>query len=594
MTNEVKSIQQQVIKQKEAQKSNVQAKEPEIDVFASNDVGARVSLLADEANSLFNKTKFFENQPDAGAQKIDVLPEEFKNYTGKDADALKKLTPERLEQAKKFTDTSLSGANIAAIVTIFNPEQCDKVHKHALDLQETIGGKKNTFMLGLANDKYEDDAFRLTALNFKFEMKSEILDKDLNLRSIESLTEYTTEKGQRYRIQEAYDLNTNTASKVRYDLVEVGKTEADGTKPTSFQATYEIRSKVKEDGTMISREYSRPSAVTGVNTVDVLTEDGLKTVSDAKKKKSGKTVVQKDMESLDGTRTQYKYKDDPKGNRYMHYKITTKDGEVLMDNKKTFEVVSDNEFKSTFNDKSYTMKIQDDKLSVVCDQDATKTATFDLGKVQGDKDRIITSLKKLSGDELLEMNETIDSIVGMENELDSFYMPRDRSLHSGDNLFVVLHELGHAKDFKNTDMSSPLIMMQSFDKMISNNKEFQETYQKEKDAFNKAFPDAQREHVDYFINSLTHYSGKQGGMKETVAEGNAIHTTPLTHELLTMRTQYLQQYFPRTMAKLNEMYQNNPRVKTEVKIPKLEVPKFELPKMEFPKSNLPKLPQAKQ
>ena len=336
---------------------------------------------------------------------------------------------------------------------------------------------------------------------------------------------------------------------------------------------------------MISREYSRPSKVKGVNTVDILTENGVKTVSDAKQKKSGKVVVQKDMESLDGTRTQYKYKDDPKGNRYMRYKITTKEGEVLMDNKKTFEVVSDNEFKSTFNDKSYTMKIQDDKLSVVCDQDETKTATFDLGGIKGNKDKIVASLKKLSGDELIEMSETIDSIVGMENELDSYYMPKDRSLHSGDNLFVVLHELGHAKDFKNTDMSSPLIMMQSFDKMISNNKEFQEIYKKEKDAFNKEFPDAQREHVDYFINSLTHYSGKTGGMKETVAEANAIHTTPLTHELLTMRTQYLQQYFPRTMAKLNEMYQNNPRVKTEIKFPKIELPKLEIPPFNFPKTN---------
>lgn len=591
-TNEVKNIQQQVIKQKELQKANPQAKEPEIEVFASNDVGARVSLMADETNSLFNKTKFFENQPDAGAQKIDVLPEEFKEYSGKDADALKKLTPERLELAKKFTDTKLTGANIAAIVTIFDKDQCEKVHKQALELQDMMGGKKELFLLGLSNDKYEDDAFRLTALNFKFEMKSEILDKDLNVRSVENLTEYTNDKGQKYRIQEAYDLNTNTASKVRYDLVEVGKPDEEGKKATSFQATYEIRSKVKEDGTMVSREYSRPSAVAGVNTVDILTEDGLKTVSDAKKKKSGKTVVQKDMESLDGTRTQYKYKDDPKGNRYMRYKITDKDGNVLMDNKKTFEVVSDTEFNSTFNDKSYTMKIQDDKLTVVNDQDTTKTASFELGKVQGDKDRIISSLKKLSGDELLEMSETIDSIVGMENELDSYYMPRDRSLHSGDNLFVVLHELGHAKDFKNTDMSSPLVMMQSFDHMISNNKEFQKIYQSEKDAFNKAFPDAQREHVDYFINSLTHYSGKTGGLKETVAEGNAIHTTPLTHELLTMRTQYLQQYFPRTMAKLNEMYQNNPKIKTEPKPITLNIPKLEIPTLEFPKT--PRLPKANQ
>ena len=56
-TNEVKSIQQQVIKQKEAQ-NTVKKQDSTIDVFASNEVGARVSLMADETNSLFNKTKF--------------------------------------------------------------------------------------------------------------------------------------------------------------------------------------------------------------------------------------------------------------------------------------------------------------------------------------------------------------------------------------------------------------------------------------------------------------------------------------------------------------------------------------------------------
>ena len=590
-TNEVRSVQQQVIKQKEAQKQQGTAPEPEIAVFSSVDVGARVSLAADASNSLFSGSEFFVNQPKTDEVKTDVLPEEFKDYTGKDAEALKKLTPEQLEQAKKFLDTRMSGRNIAAITMIFNNDEIEKVHQHALEMQEQAGGKENVFMLSLVNDKYDQSAYKMSALNFNFEMSSEVLDKDLNVRSVENLTEYTDEKGEKYRIQEAYDLKTNTVSKVRYDMVEISQVDENGNKLKTFQPTYELRSKMKEDGTMISREYSRPSKVKGVNTVDVLTENGLKTLSDATKKKSGKVAVKKDMESLDGTRTQYKYKDDPKGNRYMHYKITTKEGEVLLDNKKTFEVVSDNEFRSTFNDKSYTMKVQGDKLTVTCDQDEKKTATIDLGKVQGDKDKIIASLKRLSGDELLEMSETIDNIVGMENELDSYYKPTDRSLHSGEDLFIVLHELGHAKDFKNADMKSPIQMLQSIDKMISQNKEVQEIYNKEKQAFNEAFPDLQREHVDYFINTLTHYSGPTGGLKETVAEGNAIHNTPLTNELLTLRTQYLQQYFPRTMAKLDEMYQNNPIQKNEPKKFELNIPKLEIPPIKFPPS--PSTPTTK-
>ena len=588
-TNEVRSIQQQVIKQKEAQKQQGAVPEPEVGVFSSVDVGARVSLAADASNSLFSGTEFFVNQPQAGEVKTDVLPEEFKGFVGKDAEALKKLTPEQLEKAKKFLDTRMSGRNIAAITMIFKDAEVDKIHKYALEMQENAGGIEKVFMLSLVNDKYDQSAYKMTALDFNFQMSSEVLDKDLNIRSVENLTEYTDEKGEKYRVQEAYDLKTNTVSKVRYDMVEISQLDDEGKKVKTFQPTYEIRSRIKDDGTMVSREYSRPSNVKGVNTVDVLTDEGLKTLSNATKKKNGKVAVKKDMESLDGTRTQYKYKDDPKGNRYMHYKITTKDGEVLLDNKKTFEVVSDNEFKSTFNDKSYTMKIQDNKLTVTCDQDEKKTATIDLGKIQGDKDKIISSIRRLSGDELLEMSETIDDIVGMENELDSYYKPTDRSLHSGEDLFIVLHELGHAKDFKNADMKSPIKMLQSIDKMISQNKEVQDIYNKEKQAFNEAFPDLQREHVDYFINTLTHYSGPTGGLKETIAEGNAIHNTPLTNELLTLRTQYLQQYFPRTMAKLDEMYKNNPLQKNEPKKFKLDFPKLEIPPIKFPSptSNFP-------
>ena len=39
---------------------------------------------------------------------------------------------------------------------------------------------------------------------------------------------------------------------------------------------------------------------------------------------------------------------------------------------------------------------------------------------------------------------------------------------------------------------------------------------------------------------------------ETIAESNALLTTPKTHELLAIRSQYLQQYFPRTIALLDQ------------------------------------------
>ena len=585
-TNDIGNISQR-LKQMQQQQST-QASQDDgstIDVFSTGDVGAKVSLVADENNSLFTKTnliqdnKQLENKP-TDVSKDTPLPKEFEKYAGnpKDVAALKALTPEQLEKAKQFTSTKMLAQNIAQVVQIFDKDQCAKVKQKVDDITEYIGGDKNTFAVVLGRDKYDTKSFNLNALGLTFNLTTEILDENLDVRSIEKTEEFQTKEGDKYRMQEAYDLKNNTISKTRYEF------DKDSKMP---YVTYEIRSKIKDDGTMISREYTRPSNVEGVRTVDILTEDGLKEVSSAKQKKNGKVKVQKDMESLDGTRTQYKYKDDPKGDRYLRYKITDKEGKVLMDNKKTFTVVSDNEFKSTFNDKSYTMKIADNKLTVVDDKDEKRTATFDLGEVKGDSEKLIKTLKHLSGDELLEMSETVKNFEGMTNGLESYFNGVDKSLHSGDNLFIVLHELGHAKDFKNVDATNNITIYKTIDNLISQNKDLLDIYNSEKSAFTEAFPEAQREHVDYFTNALTHYGGPSGGVKETVAEGNAIHTTPMTHELLSLRTQYLQQYFPRTMAKLNELYQSN--VKKDLsqasKPFKLELPKFELPKMEYPKGN---------
>ena len=44
------------------------------------------------------------------------------------------------------------------------------------------------------------------------------------------------------------------------------------------------------------------------------------------------------MKSPDGTRTQYLYENDPQGNRIVDYKITDKNGKVLLNKSQTFEV----------------------------------------------------------------------------------------------------------------------------------------------------------------------------------------------------------------------------------------------------------------
>ena len=152
-------------------------------------------------------------------------------------------------------------------------------------------------------------------------------------------------------------------------------------------------------------------------------------------------------------------------------------------------------------------------------------------------------------------------------------------------MFIVLHEEGHAKDFQTLNIFNPIDTEKS---MISRDKELNEIFEQEKASFYQAFPDAQREHVDYFTNIITHYGGKMGGIQETVAETNAILETPRSHKDLGLRSQYLQQYFPKTIAKLNSLLsesRDRAEQKMVFKMPEFGLPELKIPKIPFPSSN---------
>ena len=61
---------------------------------------------------------------------------------------------------------------------------------------------------------------------------------------------------------------------------------------------------------------------------------------------------------------------------------------------------------------------------------------------------VVGMLKKLSGDELFDVVDSLNKIKSNPHEksLYSYYEPDKKSISTADNLFVFLHELGHAKD----------------------------------------------------------------------------------------------------------------------------------------------------
>ena len=87
--------------------------------------------------------------------------------------------------------------------------------------------------------------------------------------------------------------------------------------------------------------------------------------------------------------------------------------------------------------------------------------------------------------------------------------------------------------------------------MITGDKKLQEIYLYELNNLKKNEPDCIREVINYFTAGTEEHSGGEfGGLAEIVAETNALQATAQSHPMLQMRTQILQEYFPRTIAYL--------------------------------------------
>ena len=100
---------------------------------------------------------------------------------------------------------------------------------------------------------------------------------------------------------------------------------------------------------------------------------------------------------------------------------------------------------------------------------------------------------------------------------------------------VFMHEVGH---FIDTEKEGTYIGI------ISENPELTQIYKEELSNFKKNSTIKQQEFIDYFIGE-----DETNGKAETMAETNMLLTTPYS----SRRSLYLQQHFPKTIAKIAEL-----------------------------------------
>lgn len=307
-------------------------------------------------------------------------------------------------------------------------------------------------------------------------------------------------------------------------------------------------------GKVIREEEMIPSEVEGIFDIKYTDANGrTKQISKGTiDKKTGIVSIKKDMKSSNGTRTQYLFEDDPQGNRIMDYKITDKNGKILMSKSQTFEVIEDNHFVSSNNGYKYDITTDDKKLTVKDLHHNRETSIDFENKLIGDKDVLIGLMKKVPGQELFEAVATVNKVQSTKDSYNSSFSPMFRNIKTENDLYSFLHELGHAKDVAAQKNVKCLLDVKK--NMFTGNKDIQKTYLKERETFNKYHSDEERQYIQYFTQARGHYQGKFGGLSEIVAETNALVNSRIDEksEVLGARFQYLQQHFPETIAKIQD------------------------------------------
>jgi len=363
------------------------------------------------------------------------------------------------------------------------------------------------------------------------------------------------------------------------------------------------------DGKEISHEKMRESKVPGnyeiysyrKGTDGKITKD---LIGLAEYDGNGGVHIEKNVTSLNGTKTQTVYADDVQGNRFSYYRVTDANGKVLYENTEKFKKISDDHYQTFTNDQGYDIQYLKDRVVItklnknnqptnekieytikdfteeeykkfydelnskveevgealnnVSSSDIIRTKK-DLGKVDIDailKDQnikehtidrsLIPTLKDLSGEDYFNLFGQAKILVGELSESGNAYSINGGIAVSKEQygkLSTLLHEAGH-------EHTARLNLIED--------KELNEIYEREKESFVNTFPDEAIETLEYFLaNNENFVQNKNNdlirvkfmkGLDETTAESKLITKYKPQWELTQARTAMLQQYFPETIA----------------------------------------------
>ena len=516
-----------------------------------------------------------------------------RNYSFEDFDTLSDITDEELNIAKELFKADLREVynpnEISIIIGRMDKENLPRI-KELVNLGDkfnSISARSIADIASLPDEQYEraKDLFNIkmqisgealcALVKLDREEIDKILQKNLNVNINVINSDYIT-------IENPFEAQTDTAGSDLIFNTKTGKLEETSrfsidsdnntltkvieNKANNIRHTYTIDTQTglaleetieryDKDNNLISTEKMVCDKDEFTRNVSITDNNGKQTPVqwESRDKITGNDIIQRNMTSPDGTKTEYYYEEAPSGFSVLAYKITDKDGKVLLNQTRTFQPVEGNpdKFISSFNDRIYEIEYTENTVNIT-DKKENKTTTLDLNKITDTQNKdIINALKKLPGDALIDIAERNLNKISIDDmipswDLDNRILNMTSSEYSDESgqMGIFMHEFGH---FLDTEIDS-----ENFGE-ISQNPEFIKIYNEELENFKKNSTSKMQEYIDYFID---HDGNTISAQSETVAESHKILTSPHTET----RTYYLQQNFPRSIAKIAELFeqqQNN-------------------------------------
>ena len=318
-----------------------------------------------------------------------------------------------------------------------------------------------------------------------------------------------------------------------------------------------------DNGKKIKTEIYEQGALDGVPNITEIDANGNKKILQKSTiDAQGNIKVEKDFTSVDGTRTRFQSLEDDNGNRRSFYKITDKDGNVLLDRVQTFTVLGENKFQSSLNGKSWDIEYKEDNTVSVKDNQTGKITTIPLGDKIAPEDRntMLNIFKNLSGEQLMIMDKNnINSIIwGGDDRFsnswlnNAYWNTAEEKIYFGGNtisttqeeflqknISTLFHEYGHFIDASSADENG---------NQVSGSEKLKKIFEEEFAGFKQIATTEEEIFIDYFTGTV---QGDLRGAEERFAETNMLlHTNPC--DLTATRAYYLQRYFPRTVAAIAE------------------------------------------